>query len=283
MTKTDFFQGRNLFIVTKHRKEQVIAPLLSNEFDISSFVDPIIDTDQFGTFSGEKERKDDPVATLRKKCELAFKYDDVDLILASEGSFGPHPQLFFAAANEEFLMLLDRRNKLELIVRTISTDTNFASLKVESFSELKEFATKIGFPEHGLILKQSKEDTSIVKKGISKWKELESAFHFFRSKVDQVYVETDMRAMYNPTRLKVIEACTKKLIELMNSHCPSCSFPGFRVTNSSAGLICSQCGLPTRSIKSWTYSCSRCNYELIEEFPNGKTIEDPTYCDVCNP
>jgi hypothetical protein len=283
MIKSSFFQGRNVFIVTKHGKEKVISPLLSDEFNISSYFDPTIDTDQFGTFSGEKEREEDPISILRRKCDLAAKYADIDLIIASEGSFGQHPQLFFTSANEEFLMLRDRKNDLELLARILSTDTNSSGTMIGTFSELKEFAIQIGFPEHGILLKKSKDDTSVVKKGIVKWEDLEKGYILFNEKFGSVYAETDMRALYNPTRMKVIEQCTKKLIELMNSCCPKCSTPGFQVTSVRNGLACSQCSFPTRSIKSLVYSCNRCQHEHIEEFPNGKMTEDPTYCDVCNP
>lgn len=283
MIKIDFFEGRTLFIATKHHKEKVIAPIFAKEFNISIVVDRLIDTDQFGTFSGEIERLDDPVSILRKKCELAYRYDDVDLILASEGSFGSHPYLLNVPANEEFLMLQDRKNDLELLVRTLSTETNFSGASVKSLNELTQFAQRVDFPKHGLILKPTKEDFSIIKKGISDWEDLERTYHFIYSNYNEAYVETDMRAMYNPTRMKVIEQCAQKLISLMNSNCPLCTFPGFQVTKSTSGLICSQCKFPTRSIKSLTYSCNRCKYELVEEFPNGRRTEDPTYCDVCNP
>lgn len=283
MINKRFFEDRSLFIVTKHKKERVIAPLLKSEFNISCYVDPIIDTDQFGTFSGEVEREDDPISTLRKKCSLAFKYDDVDLILASEGSFGPHPQLFFTSANEEFLMLLDRKNNLELVVKMISTETNFSATTIKTFEELEVFALEIGFPEHGLVLKKGKDDLALVKKGISNWKDLKEYYDLLKKYSETVFVETDMRALYNPTRMNVIAQCTEKMIELMKSECPKCSFPGFQVTSYQHGLPCGSCGLPTRSTKSIMYTCKKCDYQISEDFPNGKTTEDPTFCDFCNP
>jgi hypothetical protein len=45
------------------------------------------DTDLLGTFSGELQRKDDALTTLRNKCIGASIANNCDLIFASEGSF----------------------------------------------------------------------------------------------------------------------------------------------------------------------------------------------------
>jgi hypothetical protein len=51
------------------------------------FVNENFDTDLLGTFTGEIERKLDPIATARQKCLLAMKLSNCDLGVASEGSF----------------------------------------------------------------------------------------------------------------------------------------------------------------------------------------------------
>lgn len=53
-----------------------------------SRVDASFDTDMLGTFTGEVERKLDPLATVREKCLRAMKHNHCDLGVASEGSFG---------------------------------------------------------------------------------------------------------------------------------------------------------------------------------------------------
>jgi hypothetical protein len=42
-----------------------------------------------------------PIATARQKCLLA-KLSNCDLGVASEGSFGSHPSIFIASADDEF-------------------------------------------------------------------------------------------------------------------------------------------------------------------------------------
>jgi hypothetical protein len=49
------------------------------------------------------------------------------------------------------------------------------------------------------------------------------------------FVETDMRAMYNPSRMTVIQNATKK--EKINSCCPHCNIPGFGITDAKRGKM----------------------------------------------
>jgi hypothetical protein len=102
-------------------------------------------------------------------------------------------------------------------------------------------------------------------------------------KNQSVYLETDMRAMHNPTRMKVIEKACETLIEKLFSCCPVCKTPGFDVTQVIAGLLCSWCKRPTRSTAAHIYTCHHCFFEQEKKFPHNKTAEDPMYCDFCNP
>lgn len=94
------FEGRKLVIATKHQKEQVLSPLLSHSLGVHVIVPNNLDTDLLGTFSGEVERKHDPITTARLKCQWAMDLTNCDLAVASEGSFGSHPAAFFLPANE---------------------------------------------------------------------------------------------------------------------------------------------------------------------------------------
>ena len=72
------FKNRRLLIDTKHAKEKVIVPLLESGLGVSCFINQGFDTDAMGTFTGEFERKDDPIRTVRrKKCD--FKKEEMHL------------------------------------------------------------------------------------------------------------------------------------------------------------------------------------------------------------
>ena len=85
----------------------MIAPILEKELGVNCFVDETFDTDALGTFTGEVERELDPISTAREKCLRAMKINNCDLGIASEGSFGPHPSMFFVNADDEFLIFID--------------------------------------------------------------------------------------------------------------------------------------------------------------------------------
>jgi hypothetical protein len=277
------FLNRKLLIATKHNKEEVIAPLFEQQLGVSCFVTDVFDTDTLGTFSGEVQRKDDALSTLRNKCLLAMEKNNCELVIASEGSFGAHPSVFFAPADEEFMMLVDKRNKLEIIVRELSMHTNFSASKITSQTELLEFASRAQFPSHALIMKPSENNYARVVKGITNYEELKKNFEEFKSEFGSAYVETDMRANFNPSRMKVIENTAKKLLEAVQSKCPNCEFPGFVVTDALPGLPCGWCNCATRSTLSFLYTCKKCDYTKEVFYPHEKTKEDPTYCDFCNP
>ena len=61
-----------------------------------------------------------------------------DLGVASEGSFGAHPSLFFASADDELLIFIDKKNNLEIIARELSMETNFNGREIETEKELFE-------------------------------------------------------------------------------------------------------------------------------------------------
>jgi hypothetical protein len=272
-----FFEGRQVVVATMHGKEKLFLPtfeLLGLSFVLSEN----LNTDQFGSFSGEIPRIDEPIETLRKKCKHAQEITGIDLVVASEGSFGPHPFIPFVPANEELVMLKDYKNDVEVVVKELSTETNFDSQIVENLDELFSFASKVGFPSHFVILKN---DRRIVK-GISDLELLRKIFLEFQAHDNsEISVETDMRAMSNPTRMKIIGQAVKKMEIALLSVCPSCSWPNFTVKRFVPGLPCGLCQMPTDSVRAEIVQCDHCG--VMEERPTDKKIEDPTYCNYCNP
>ncbi len=279
----DLFAGRTLIIATKHHKEKIIAPLFEKAFGLECFTPENFDTDLLGTFTGEIERKDDPIITLRNKCLQAMELSNCDLGIASEGSFGSHPNIPFVNADDEFLIFIDKKNDLEIIERELSITTNFNGIEVRTEQELIEFANRIKFPSHAIIIQKASGDISEIIKGITNWDLLKDSFQTFKMQYGTAYVMTDMRALYNPTRMEVIKIAAEKLVKKIKSFCPNCQTPGFGITEAKRGLPCEQCGLPTRSTLSYIYVCKKCSFSKEDKFPNQRQFEEPTFCDFCNP
>ncbi len=274
------FNGRKVVIATKHQKEQVIGPALQEAFGMKYIVSEDVDTDLLGTFTGEVDRVLTPVEAARQKCILALAECDADFAIGSEGSFGPHPTLYFLPADEEILLLLDRKRELEIVVKHTSLQTNYASFEQGSEQDLADFLQQVKFPSHGLHVKSPEV---YVAKGIRSEDRLNQAIQEAVNRFGTYTLETDMRAMNNPTRMSVIQELVGKLVEKMKSCCPTCQRPGFSPTDVIRGLVCSCCSLPTKSVKSLIYSCEGCHYTTCVYFPDSKTMEDPMFCDFCNP
>ena len=277
------FKDRKLLIATKHHKEQVIAPIFEKGLGVHCFVPEMYDSDIFGTFSGEVERKNTALETVKAKCLAAMEEFDCDLAIASEGSFGSHPSIFFAQADDEFLIFIDKKNDLEIIARELSLETNFYGEKIYNREMLLNFANRIQFPSHAIILRTEADDLTSIRKGIITNSQLEDAFQQIMNMHGSVYAETDMRALYNPTRMGVIKVAAQKLLETIKAECPSCKAPGFCVTDAKQGLPCSWCSAPTRSTLSFIYSCKKCFFSSEKMYPHQKITEEPGFCDSCNP
>lgn len=280
MANEPIFNGRKIVIATKHHKEKVIGPALQEAFGMEYIVSEKLDTDLLGTFTGEVERVLTPVEAARQKCILALAECDADFAIGSEGSFGPHPTLYFLPADEEILLLLDRKRELELVVKHASLKTNYGSFQPGSEQNVADFLQQMKFPSHGVHVKSA--DT-YLEKGIKTEELLNHAIQKAVNRFGTFTLETDMRAMNNPTRMEVIKELAGKLVEKMKSCCPSCQRPGFSPTDVIRGLLCSCCSLPTNSIKSLIYTCQGCHYVQCIDFPEAKETEDPMFCDFCNP
>lgn len=278
-----YFNGRELAIVTKHQKEKAIIPEFKVNFNLNYRVVEGVDTDLLGTFTGEVERVLSPVESAKKKCALAAELNDCDLIIANEGSFGPHPSAFFLPADYEIIHFMDVKNNWHLTEYLLSTDTNFAAKEINSVRGLKEFATEAGFPEHKLILRPKKDESEGIVKDLQNEEEIIQAFEGLHETFGSVYVETDMRAMNNPKRMKVIESLTRKLVKRLLTACPRCSNPGFGFKEIIVGLPCEACGNPTKKPMAEKHFCSFCKFEESYDIQGGQAFADPATCDFCNP
>jgi predicted Zn-ribbon and HTH transcriptional regulator len=287
MQNQEIFTNRVGVLATKHHKEQVIAPILEQELGIKVTVPPDFDTDAFGTFTREIKRLGTQIEAARLKAEKVLEMTGETLALASEGSFAPHPSLPYISANREIVILLDKQHDLEIIGEVFSAETNHNHKVVKSLEEAFTFAKKVGFPSHGLVVmfNDSPLNSSEIIKGITTNEKLEAAVNFIlkNSPNSTAHIETDMRALYNPTRMKNIAKATLDLARKINSRCPKCAAPGFDIVERKIGLPCALCHLPTRITRSVVYKCQKCNFSQEQLFPDRQEFADPAQCMYCNP
>ena len=265
-----------VLLVSKHRKEQVIAPIL-NSIGIEIEVIKNFDTDQFGTFTGETPRPEGPKITVKEKCLQGLAQSEKRIGIASEGSFGAHPFIPFLQANEEWLVYIDLDRQIEIYAKSLSTEMSFDYIEAKDKSDLNAFLVKHDFPNQGLVFKDLTQN-KIIQKGIQDQivlKQLIVDFPNWR-------IETDLRAHQNPVRRKNIALATHDLIQRLSSFCPKCAYPNFWVQRTSGQLDCEWCGQATSSYRYQVYACDQCQHSE-EIMRNDKKVEDPQYCQNCNP
>lgn len=271
---------------TMHGKERAIGPTLEQGLGLRVALAMGLDTDRFGTFSRDVERTGSQLDAARAKIAAGFDYAPYARVgLASEGSFGPHPYIPFLPLNRELVLLIDRERGLELTGYFASAETNYGHAVVTDMVAAAAFAERSKFPEHGLIVMGCVDAEPAP--GLALFKDvvdhaaLEEAVGQVVAKCGAAFVEADMRAHRNPTRMRAIERAASDLVRRFHSTCPGCRHPGFDVTERT-GLPCEWCGLPTHVVQTEVLTCLACGHRE-ERLTTSATTADTQHCESCNP
>jgi hypothetical protein len=281
---TDHWANRVAVLGTMHQKETAIAPILAETVGIQVVVPERFDTDRFGTFTRDRDRPGSQLETARQKARAALEQTDCTLGIASEGSFGPHPGLPMLPCDREVVLLLDTAHGLEIVGAALSTQTNYRHAVVQSVAEALRFAETVQFPSHGLVVMpppSGARTAGEIVKGIVDRETLVAAVETLLGRSPTVHVETDMRALYNPTRMAVIAQATQDLVQRMQQGCPACGLPGFGEVERRSGLPCGVCGTPTALTAAVIWQCPACQFR--QEVPGPLAAADPGSCPFCNP
>ncbi|MBU3538627.1 DUF6671 family protein [Polynucleobacter sp. UK-Gri1-W3] len=277
------FSNRSVSLLTKHGKEKVIADVLNTQVGCLVQQTDAYDTDLLGTFTQETPRYGSQLDAVRKKAAIGMDLLKLDLGIANEGAFVNDPHSGMIPWNNELLLLVDQKHQLEI--------TGFSSAPAQNnntclshWEELEKFADNALFPSHYLVIKPTDEYHPQSKKGIKDLAELKVAFEWAKglSSKGVIYVENDLRAFANPTRMENIRKAAIDLANKMNSPCPQCQTPGFWIKDVKRGLPCNACGLATDQEIAKVWGCLKCDHELTEGMKMFK-LADPSKCHHCNP
>ena len=268
-----------------HGKERVIGPILKRWFGMEIETAEGVDTDALGTFTGEIPRLGDMRDAARAKARLAIERTGVAIGLGSEGAFGPHPVAPFLASGLEVLLLLDVETNLEIVAQR-RTATNYDSTRVRPGEDIQPFLAHVGFPRHALVVRpEGRSDATGLIKGVADPSALRRAIEMAcaLSATGVAQVQTDMRAHMNPDRMKAIGFVARMLALRAARLCPACRTPGFGRADFLRGLLCEDCGAPTRQIRAEIHRCRQCGHQRIRR-ERPQTMRAPVlWCDVCNP
>jgi hypothetical protein len=287
------YTGATVALATRHGKERVIARALRHGLGAELLHVRSVDTDALGTFCGGVRRQGHALEACIAKAEMALAEGGAEYAIASEGSFGPHPQLPFLAVGREWLVFLDRRRGLTISEQLLARRTNFAHRLVAEQKAsgpdqgLRGWLEQVGFPSHALMVRAHNGGAGAVgvEKGLNQWEDLLAAIRGAASASSDglALVETDMRAHCNLTRMAAIRQLTFRLVRRLASPCPACQAPGWGVVDQRSGLPCGSCGFPTALTRVVVWGCCRCGHQEDKPRPDGLARADPGNCDWCNP
>jgi hypothetical protein len=272
----------------------ILRPLfLAAGFELS--VAPV-DTDQFGTFSGDVERQGTIRETLRKKIAAARAFSGASkgprprYFLASEGSFGPHPLFGLLPTDLESLLLYDPKLDYEIYAEHLDEKPVHSRLTLTRAdfegpaftARLTEFLEGVKFPSHAVMVQNGPifkglTSRTLVDKAIS------DLFLGDSAAQAQVVISSDLRAHMNPTRQSAILRAGEQLLQKLKSLCPKCQAPGFSIVRGVPGLPCQQCGTESAEARAVIWECPRCFHFEERTRPDGLTTLGPEFCEWCHP
>lgn len=274
------YLGQTASFATMHNKESVVGPIFQELLGIK-VVPAGIDTDQFGTFSGDVARNRPPLETAIAKAKAAVLESGNSLGIASEGTIGPHPLIPISSSDSELMVFIDTNLDLVIHESIRSTEIVTARKVVNQGDDLESFLGQADFPHHGLIVRSGTGPNDPVIKGIRDRAELLAAISKL-AREGSVVLETDLRANFNPSRMRVIAQCARLLASRIASECPSCKSPGWGSVQPLFGLPCQDCGEQVDSVVSADrMGCVKCDHNLIHERPQSSA--EARFCTFCNP
>jgi hypothetical protein len=281
------YAGARGVLSTMHGKEAAIAPVLSERLDLIVAVPPAIDTDALGTFTGDIPRAGTMREAAIAKARLGMAETGLPIGLASEGSYGPQPHIPFMPGGVELLVLVDDAHGIVVTEHLVDKAPVFDHTIVAGMGELSEFLRRISFPEHALIVKPNEPEAGElpIHKGLRSRSALGRAIadSAARSHDGRAFVQTDMRAHMNPTRMAAIGRVARKLCDRLATPCLGCGMPGFGLVDVETGLPCEWCGAPSIMVHFQVLGCVACDYREKRPRADGRTHADPGHCPECNP
>ena len=264
-----------------HGKAAVLAPPLA-ALGIEIVVPEGLDTDAFGTFTGERARTGTMLDAARAKARAAIAATGLPVGLASEGAYGAHPVVPFLAQGRELLLWLDMRSGQEIIEILIDDTPCYEQVEVTVFCAAEAFLARIGFPATAVIVAPAADRTRPTAKGIQNHDHLRRCIASATAEGPAV-LQTDMRAHLNPRRMATIAGLAQRFAARLAQACSACGAPGWGFLRPGPRLPCSWCEGPSILPSGEIHGCPACGAHRLVPRSDGKTEADPGECPLCNP
>lgn len=266
------YAGMAAAVGTVHGKERQLEPALRRWHDMHVVPTRDLDTDRWGTFTGEVSRPLPPAEAAQRKAEAAAAELGTPLGIGTEASFAS-VYGFGPPVHEEILVFIDGAHS----TRIIETHRRFAHIPppraAATPAEARVVLSALGFPTHGAVVRAA---TGEIVKGVRSFVPVERMLTS-----GPIIIEADLRAHMNPTRQRVIRLLAWRLSARLRCHCPVCDTPGYGIVGIQRGLPCAHCGAPTSVVRADIWGCAACP-EREERWRSARAA-DPGRCDACNP
>ena len=281
------YHGKKIVIATMHLKDTVIGTSLQRNLGARHMVPIGLNTDVLGTFTGEIERSEMVLATAIAKARLGMVKSGIRYGIASEGSYGPHPEIPLLSAGFELMVLVDDLREIVIVESLIDEVPKYFNTSVTPGEEMDGFLDLTGFPDHALIVRPNCWDKTAdgLAKGVRNLAELKAAIELAAklSPDGKAFVQNDMRAHMNPTRMQKIGELADALCARVKQECPACAMPGFGKMKQLKGLPCRECDTPTALPKGTLLGCVSCNHTGFEPREDMMSHTSAQFCPSCNP
>ncbi len=281
-TETGRYRGARIAVGTRHGKGRQLGPAFRRVLGARLFTPRDLDTDRFGTFTGEFARQSSALDAARGKARLAMAVSGLKLAVASEASYGPLAGSGLMG-HEEILLFCDAESDLEVLEGYRSAAVPGPAQTVATAEEVAP-SVLAGLSRQAVVVRPHQPTTtSAITKGITDPDALRGAIVTATelSADGTAVVEPDLRAHHNPSRRRVLARLALSLAHRIATECPNCGIPGFGRVQTEPGLRCRQCGTPTPLSAAEIHGCTACPARVSR--PVATPRADPRHCPRCNP
>lgn len=281
------YHRADIAVGTRHGKQDQFAPAFRDILRARLITPAELDTDRFGTFTGERPRPGDALEAARAKARLAMQATGLPLGLASEASYGPLGGPLATGGwtgHEEILLFCDAERGIEVLEGHRGALVPGLRRRIGEHDEVPD-ELLAALPQQGLIVRPAGTgvDPDSIVKGITDADTLRAALAWAVALSPQrlAVVEPDLRAHHNPSRRQVLVRLAGTLARRLATRCPACAAPGFGRVATEPGLPCRTCATPTPLPRCEIHACAVCAHRTDRPVPT--EWADATACPECNP
>jgi len=274
---------KKVILVTLHRKGDQIIPAFESvkELEVFEFA---LNTDGFGTFAGDIERRLSPLENAIAKAREGIRVSGIRRAIASEGSIGPDPQVPLVNSDHEVIVYVDDEEGVVISESHRSFEIVALSEEITIDTPLQPLLKRADFPHHKVILKAKTASGLVVRKDLLSIEAVLSAVQELCSTAldGVVTIESDLRAHASPSRQRNIQIAAQLLAKRVVALCPLCQRRGWGRVEHKRGVPCSECLRINDDVASHVINgCAGCGHRELGEVIREQI--DPAQCNYCNP